>query len=44
MISLLITMFLACGDKEEEQDTAVDVEETIEETEETEEGSEEGEE
>jgi hypothetical protein len=28
MISLLITMFLACGDKEEEQDTAVDAEDT----------------
>ena len=32
MISLLITMFLACGDKEEEQDTALDAEETTEET------------
>ena len=33
MISLLITMFLSCGgDKEEEQDTAVDAEETTEET------------
>tara|TARA_R110000744_G_C18932187_1_gene513271 strand:- start:263 stop:412 length:150 start_codon:yes stop_codon:yes gene_type:complete len=42
MISVLMTMFLACGDKEEEDTAAVEevVDEAVEETEEAEEVSE----
>jgi len=36
MTSLLMTLFLACGDKEEEQDTAVEEVEDTETTEDTE--------
>jgi len=32
MLSLVLSMFLACGDKEEELDTAVEAEETTEDT------------
>ena len=32
MLSLVLSMFLACGDKEEEVDTAVEAEETAEPT------------